>query len=328
MAYNGERYYATAIDSMLNQTHPVSELILVVDNASTDRTLEIAQGYQARDPRVRVIEVPHCTIPAKMALVVNEAKSEWIAFLDSDDIALPHRIERGVAAAQQRPEVVAWFGWVWQIGPDGKRFRMVRHGPTDERQFAALRRNHDIPIFDHCTSFFRREAVLAAGSYDPTMTIASDYDLVDRLTDIGLMLTIPEPLTEYRLHGANDSRQNFDLQSKQNGYLWKRRAATDRGEPFPSFHEYVEHPPSEPRLRRWLWETSERSRFHWDATGMHLACGRRFQALLSASRSILWNPASVARRLWRRYLQPQLLQHRRVAALLTRSPRHRASDAG
>ena len=311
VAYNGERFYVEAIESLFNQTYRFAELILVVDAASTDRTLEIAQKYQERDPRVRVIEMPHCSIPAKLARVVNEATTEWIAFLDSDDIALPHRFERCLAAARQRPEVVAWFGWAWHIGPDGKRFRIARHGPTDEQQFASLRREHEIPIFDHCTGMFRREAVLAAGNWDPAMTIASDYDIVDRLSDVGLMLTIPEPLTEYRLHGANDSRQNFALQSKQNQYLWKRRAATDRGESFPSFDEYVAHPPSEPLLRRLRAATSEKSRFYWDATGMHLACGRRSQALLSAFRSILWNPWSVGHRLWRRYLKPQLLLRRR-----------------
>ena len=311
VAYNGERYYAKAIESLLNQTHPVTDLILVVDGASTDRTLAIAHEYQDRDPRVRVIEVPHCSIAAKFARVVNESTSEWIAFLDCDDIALPHRIERCLAAAKLRPDVVAWFGWAWHIGPDGRRFRMARHGPTDEQQFAALRRNHDIPIFDHCTGLFRREALLAAGNYDADISIAPDYDIVDRLTDVGLMLTIPEPLAEYRLHGANSSRRNFEKQSRQNTYLWERRAAKDRGEPFPSLEEFLARPPNGSRLRRWLLATRERSRFHGDETGVHLACGRRFQALLAAFRSILWNPLSVVRRLRNNYLAPKLRQHRR-----------------
>jgi glycosyltransferase involved in cell wall biosynthesis len=48
-AYNAERYYTEAIDSLLNQTHRVLELLLVVDRASTDRTVAIAQGYAERD---------------------------------------------------------------------------------------------------------------------------------------------------------------------------------------------------------------------------------------------------------------------------------------
>ena len=318
VAYNGERYYVEAIESLLNQTHPVIEVLLVVDGASTDRTLEIAQGYAKLDSRVRVIEMEHCNISAKMARAVNEAKGEWIAFLDSDDIALPHRIERCLAEARRRPEVVAWFGWMWNIRADGRRLRIVRHGPTDERQFAALRGEHDIPIFSHGTGLFRREALLAAGNYDAKVSIAGDYDMVDRLCDVGMMLTIPEPLMEYRVHGANSSFQNFALQSTQFEYLWQRRAAKDRGEAFPSFEEFSAQPSSEPRLRRTLRGTRDRSRFNSSAASMHVADGRWVQAVLAASRSILWNPRSVVRRLWRNHLGPKLLQRRWFARVWTR----------
>lgn len=322
-AYNAERYYTEAIDSLLNQTHPILELLLIVDCASTDRTVAIAESYVERDPRVRVVQVDHCNIPTKFARAVTEARGDWIAFLDSDDIALPHRIERCLEAAQGQPEVVAWFGWTWQIRPDGRRFRMVRRGPTDEQQFTALRREHEVPIFDHATGLFRRDALLAAGNYDPAIDVVPDYDIFERLSDVGLMLTIPEPLSEYRLHGGNNSFQSFEKQSNQFAYLWQRRAAKDRGEPFPSFDEFLARPPSGSPVRRWLRGTREKSRFYWNATGMHVACGRRGQALLAASQSILWNPRSVAHRLWRSYLRPQLLQHRRVATLLTRRPVHR-----
>ena len=323
VAYNGERYYGEAIESLLNQTYPVTELLLVVDGASTDRTLAIAEQYAERDARVRVIVVPHCGISMKYARVVTEARGEWVAFLDSDDIALPHRIERCLAAARGQPDVVAWFGWTWQIRPDGRRFRMVRHGPTDEDQFAALRRQHEIPIFDHGTGLFRRDALIAAGNYDSTLSVVGDYDMVDRLCDVGVMLTIPEPFLEYRRHGDNYSFRNFALQSQQAGYLWLRRAAKDRGEPFPSFEEFIAAPPKEPRLRRVWWMTRERSRFYWDATAVHLACDRPVHAFLAAARSIIWNPRSVGVRLWRSYLRPQLLQRRRLAIILTGRRPHR-----
>jgi glycosyltransferase involved in cell wall biosynthesis len=288
--------------------------LLVVDNASTDGTLEIAHGYES-DPRVRVIEVDHCNIPTKFARVVTEATSEWIAFLDSDDISLPHRVERGVAAAQLRPEVVAWFGWSWQIRPDGRRFRITRHGPTDEQQFAELRRAHDIPIFDHNASLFRRDVLLAAGNYDPEITIVPDYDMVDRVSALGLMLTIPEPLIEYRVHGANNSMNNFKAQSKQFDYLWQRRAATDRGEPFPTFAEFAARPPQGPRLHRWSYQMRERSRFYWNAMAVHIASGRWDRALLAAVQSVLWHPRSVGHRLWRNYLRPRFGRHRPLSGV-------------
>jgi hypothetical protein len=203
---------------------------------------------------------------------------------------------------------------------------MVRRGPTDEQQFAALRREHEVPIFDHATGMFRREALLAAGNYDPAISVVPDYDIFDRVSDVGVMLTIPEPLSEYRLHDANNSFQSFELQSRQFAYLWQRRAAKDRGEPFPSFEQFLVRPPAESRVRRWSYATREKSRFYWNATGVHIACDRRGRALLAACQSILWNPRSVAHRLWRNYLRPQLLQRRRIAILLTRRPPRRVFD--
>ena len=328
IAYNAEQYYVEAIESLRNQTHRELELLLVVDLASTDRTLEIARGYEANDPRVRVIEMDHCNIPTKFARVVTEAKSEWVAFLDADDIALPHRIERCLTAAQQRPEVVAWFGWSWQIRSDGTRFRMTRHGPTDEQQFADLRREHDIPIFDHGTGLFRRAALLAAGNYDPVITIVPDYDMVDRVSALGLMLTIPEPLMEYRLHGANTSFQNYKMQSRQFAYLWSRRVALDRGESFPCFEAFSALPPTGSLVRRWSHATREKSRFHWNATAVHWAGRRRSRAVLAATQSIAWNPLSVAHRLWRNYLRPRFFQRGRLARLLVRQPTQRRPDEG
>jgi glycosyltransferase involved in cell wall biosynthesis len=324
-AYNAERYYAEAIESILAQTNPDLELLLVVDKASIDRTIETAHDYAQRDPRVRVIEVPHCNIPTKFARVVDEARGEWVGFLDADDIALPHRFERILTEAKKRPEVVAWFGWSWQIRADGTRFRMTRHGPIDDQQFAALRRDRMILSFDHGTGLFRRDALLAVGNYDAAITIIPDYDIVDRVSDIGLMLTIPEPLMEYRLHGANTSFRNFALQSKQFDYVWHRRDAWNRGEPFVSFDEFVARPPIGSRQRRWRRESRERSRFHWNATAVHIANQQWSRAVLAAARSVLWNPLSVVTRLWRNFIRPRFFPHGARAHLMRLARSRRAA---
>jgi hypothetical protein len=57
--------------------------------------------------------------------------------------------------------------------------------------------------------------LLSAGNYDPAISVVPDYDIFDRVSDVGLMLTIPEPLSEHRLHDANNSFQNYELQSSR-----------------------------------------------------------------------------------------------------------------
>jgi hypothetical protein len=134
---------------------------------------------------------------------------------------------------------------------------------------------------------------------------------------------------EYRLHGANTSFQNFEMQSKQFSYLWQRRAATDRGESFPSFDGFLARPDTGTGWQRWSHSTRERSRFYWNGTAVHVAGGRWPRAVLAAARSILWNPRSVAHRLYRNYLRPRALTLRPVAQWsLRRAPDSRALNQG
>ncbi len=106
-AYNAERYIARAVESMLAQTYTDFELI-AVDDGSTDRTAAILRSCAARDARVRVIEAAHQGISGAANRGIAAARQAWIARMDADDIALPHRLERQLAAAAAAPEVVLW----------------------------------------------------------------------------------------------------------------------------------------------------------------------------------------------------------------------------
>jgi glycosyltransferase involved in cell wall biosynthesis len=87
-AYNAERFIAEAIQSVLDQTYEVTEII-VVDDGSADNTSEVAAGYA----RTRVIKQPNGGPGAARNTGINAASGEWIAFLDSDDLWLPRKTE-------------------------------------------------------------------------------------------------------------------------------------------------------------------------------------------------------------------------------------------
>src|SRR4051812_19294567 len=92
-----------AVDSVLGQTAGDLELI-VIDDGSTDGTLDVLGQYD--DPRLKVIAIPHSGIPGHVRNVgLQEAQGEFVAFLDSDDIWLPEKIERQLAVLGERPEV-------------------------------------------------------------------------------------------------------------------------------------------------------------------------------------------------------------------------------
>lgn len=91
--YNAESYLVDAVKSVLNQTYPYWELILV-DDGSTDNSLKIAQDFSARDNRIRVIsDGLNKKLPARLNQIIKEAKYDYIARMDADDLMDPMRLE-------------------------------------------------------------------------------------------------------------------------------------------------------------------------------------------------------------------------------------------
>lgn len=119
-AYNAEATIDRTIRSVLDQTCADWEQI-VVDDGSTDRTLEIARSYAARDPRVRVFARPHRGVTATRIETMALARGELFARLDADDQMTPEYLERVLALFRSHPdaEIVSTNGY--QVLSDGRR---------------------------------------------------------------------------------------------------------------------------------------------------------------------------------------------------------------
>lgn len=101
--YNREKYVGAAIESILSQTYTNFEFI-IVDDGSTDHSVEVIQSY--RDPRIRLIQLPNNQGISAARNAGNElARGEFIAVMDSDDIALPQRLEKELAYLHKHPEI-------------------------------------------------------------------------------------------------------------------------------------------------------------------------------------------------------------------------------
>lgn len=98
-AYNSARFIRQAIESILNQTYPSFEFI-IVDDGSTDDTLSIALAYAERDRRVRVIQSNHAGPSTAANTAMAQATHDWVAIMHADDVSLPYRLERLVKAAR------------------------------------------------------------------------------------------------------------------------------------------------------------------------------------------------------------------------------------
>ncbi len=121
-AYNSEHYLSEAIDSALAQTWPGKEIV-VVDDGSTDGTLEIAQSYERRD--VKVVSQVNCGASATRNRALGLAQGDYIQWLDADDILAPDKLARQLSGAEtgrsSRVLLAASFGEFF-VDPEAARF--------------------------------------------------------------------------------------------------------------------------------------------------------------------------------------------------------------
>src|SRR5262245_23685731 len=103
--YNGERYLAEAIDGILQQVWRDFEF-LIVNDGSTDSSVEILQRYADQDSRIRLVMRENRGLTRSLHDGVLEAKGKLIARMDADDVSLPERLSRQVAAFDRDPKLV------------------------------------------------------------------------------------------------------------------------------------------------------------------------------------------------------------------------------
>ena len=118
--YNAERYVAEAVESILAQTFNDFEF-LIVDDGSTDRSLEILQSYASKDPRIRLRSRPNTGIVIALNEMLAVARGEFIARMDADDIAFESDLKRNWQYSAENPALVVRGSHV-EIIDRGRRF--------------------------------------------------------------------------------------------------------------------------------------------------------------------------------------------------------------
>jgi glycosyltransferase involved in cell wall biosynthesis len=194
--FNGARYLAEAVDSVLAQTHPRLELI-VVDDGSTDGSAELAARYGSP---VRLVRQPHLGLAAARNAGVESATGDFVAHLDADDLWVPDKLARQLARFQEHPGIglsLALFQnfWVPELADEARRYE-----------------GHPLaqPMGGYAVSTLvtRRSLFGTVGLFDPREGLASDTLWCDRAVELGAAVDVlPEVLVRRRFHTANVSRQ-------------------------------------------------------------------------------------------------------------------------
>jgi len=198
-AYNSAATLDAAIAGILGQTVADLELI-VVDDGSADDSAALAEAAAARDPRVSLLRMPgNVGIARSLNAGIDLAAAPVVAVNDADDVSDRHRLERQLALLDARPDVAVVGSRMREVGPAGQGLRArTAFAAGDVR--AVLPRFNPIP---NTSAAFRRDAVLAAGGYDPRYRYAMEYDLWLRLAERHVVWALDEVLATRRMSATN-----------------------------------------------------------------------------------------------------------------------------
>lgn len=217
--YNQANYIAETLDSVLAQTYPHWEAI-VINDGSPDNTREVVSPYVEKDMRIRYIEIPNGGVSAARNRALQEAKAEWVVPLDADDRLMPTFLEETLQAAKTYTDATVIATEVNYF--DGKSGRMDV-GFKDYR--TQLFKNQIV-----CTCLFRKADALAINGYDEDMHIGlEDWEFFIRLLyKDKRVVMLPRILFEYRIKLVSRNCCCKDSQKEEALYAYVYKKHIDK----------------------------------------------------------------------------------------------------
>jgi glycosyltransferase involved in cell wall biosynthesis len=287
--YNGEKYLAEAIASILNQTYTNFEF-LIIDDGSTDKSKTIIKAYASDDKRIRYIRTNHRGRIEALNLGLKEAVHDWIALQDCDDVSLPYRLQKQIEIIKGNPRIEVLSSYGYYIGPKSShKLGLVKIGPENEQSYWQLVKNNKHIFLLNTAVVMHKETVIRAGGYRTSPLV--DLDLWSRLGDIGeLMLVVNEPLVLCRrLFSSMTSRDVFDYQRRMR---WIKKCMIERrvGREEPTYSTYCMSEKSAPLIIRFNQYRKDLGGFLYKNFGINLAFQRYVRGLSFALAALIVSP--------------------------------------
>jgi glycosyltransferase involved in cell wall biosynthesis len=201
-SYNQREYLVEAIESVLAQTLPAGQIV-IVDDCSQDGSQELIAGYASQYPVITpIFHKQNQGVARTRNDALAAVTADYVTYVDGDDRFLPTKLQKEAKLLQSNPAAQIAFSDVFHIRADGKRVGRwaTREKPPQGYVFPQVF-GRDFPG----GNLFRNELVdyrawRQIGDYDPSLNLYEDYDMRIRLTKQLRVAYCDEPLSEYRRH--------------------------------------------------------------------------------------------------------------------------------
>lgn len=197
--YNGERWLSESARSVLAQTYPHLELI-IVDDGSADGTKEIIESLCRRDQRVRAVYKANGGAASARNAGIAATRGEYVALLDQDDVFLPMKLEQQVRFLNEHPEAEMVYGRFLVVDGQGK---VLREQPIPPR--TSFRELWEACSINFCSILIRKRVLEEVGPLNERIGWADDLDVLLRIARRGHIAFLNDLVAHYRWHGANTS---------------------------------------------------------------------------------------------------------------------------
>jgi len=210
------------LSSILEQTFDDFEF-LIVDDGSTDVAMvERLKHWEGTDPRIRILRRSHEGLTASLNALIENAKGQYLARMDADDISMRNRLECEVEFMERNPDTQLVSSWFDLIDESGEVFKSIRT-VIDHARIVRAWRLMSNPIA-HAATMLRSRTLRDLGGFDERFGIsggAEDYELWTRILTAGKVAIIPEVLLQHRFTPLGASHMNAVLHCRSYWLGWK-----------------------------------------------------------------------------------------------------------
>jgi glycosyltransferase involved in cell wall biosynthesis len=217
-AFNAAGTIEESIRSVMAQTYK-EWVLLVIDDGSTDDTLQICERLAAEDPRIIPVSVSHRGLCAVLNLGLRVSRGQLIARMDADDLSYPTRFSKQVEFLAAHPSVKVLGTWGERINANSQVIARFDIGPSTVSEYHQWIANSEPIALIHSSVMAERTLLLEYSGYRHEEYPAEDLWLWTRIANNHVTIALPERLVQYRISNGGISSRQFRVQRLQHERL-------------------------------------------------------------------------------------------------------------